>query len=214
MRVLRALVLCGLVGLSSHRALADAVAVNELVNGTEILRVLDPSQYGHGTPADPQVTVHRLRRGSAPFKGYRFSFVAPDGSGSFDFFNDNPLTLLDLTLSISPGGPPNNVPALFDCGVGSDFNFLPFSSCSFIQTGDSNSPTVVLFFGGPGLPPFSHFALELAGFEPDTLITGMATPANVPEPAPMALLLTGMGTLLAGVRLRKGSACGASSFSG
>jgi hypothetical protein len=151
---------------------------------------------------DPQVVVHQLKRGSQPFSGFSFSFLAPDGSGDFNFFNANPVALLELTLTITPGGQVEDLPAIFACGASSEFDFLPFSNCSFVQIGDAGSATIVSYLGGPGLPAGSHFAIDLTGYQPNTFVTVTAVPASIPEPGTILLLVTGVGTLLARRRLR------------
>jgi len=203
MKILYALVLCALVGFSSHNLFADAVQLEELINGQNVWVTLKP---GQAVDTDPRILVRRLRRGSVPFSGYSFSFTSGTGDGTFDFFNDNPRPLYELTFTITPGGPADSIGALFACGVGSDYRILPFSDCLFKQEGDIESTTVVSFFGRPGLPAFSHFAIDLQGFPSNTLVSAVATPSAVPEPATTALFLTGMGALLWKRRLPKSAA--------
>jgi len=207
MNFLRALVACALIGLSSHHALADAVVVDTLANGKQVSTVLRPSLFGTGALDDPGVVIHHTRRGSPSAKGVSddFSFLITNGSGVFDFFNYSNQPFDDLTLTMTPGGPPGNLLTLFNCGVASDFTMLPFSNCSFPKMGDIHSTTVVTFWGGPGLAPLSDFSIELTGFEPGTQVTADASPLMTPEPGSLALLLTGMSTLLAGRRFRKSS---------
>lgn len=208
MNILSAIVVCGLIGLSSHQAFADAVVADTLVNGQPVSTVLQPGLFGTGALDDPQVVIHHTKRGSPSAKGVTddFSFLIADGTGVFDFFNGTSQTFHELTLTMTPGGPPENLLTLFNCGVTSDFTSLPFSNCSFPQMGDLNSVTIVRFFGGPGLAPLSDFSIELGGFEPGTMVTADASPLMTPEPGSMALLLTGMVGLVAGRRLRKGQA--------
>lgn len=207
MKILRWIVFCALISLSAHQALADAVVVDKLVNGQQVSFVLQPSLFGTGPLDDPRVVVHHTNRGTPVAHGVDedFTFVAANGSGVFDFFNGTRQTFHELTLTFTPGGPPENLLTLFDCEVTSDFNTLPFSNCSFPRMGDLNSTTIVRFSGGPGLTPLSDFSIELTGFQPGTLVTAEASPLVTPEPGSMMLFLTGIGALLAGRRLRQGS---------
>lgn len=208
MKILRVLVVFGLAALSSHQALADAVVVDTLVNGKQVSTVLQPSLFGIAPLDDPGVTVHRIKRGSPSAWGVddEFSFLTSQGSGVFDFFNDTSQTFHVLTLTMVPGGPPDNILTLFNCQVLSDFNDLPFSNCRFLEMGNSNSDTVVRFSGGPGLPSFSDFSIDLVGFAPGTEVSVQASPLVTPEPGSLALLLTGMSMLVGGRKLRKGAA--------
>lgn len=202
MNIRRALWLCALLPLWSGAALADTVAVDELVDGKDTLTVIDEKKFDAGPTDDPQIVVRRLARGSVHFQGLSFSFDAPSGSGIFDFFNANDFGLAKLVFTITPGGPPRTVNSLFDCGVGSELKALPFSDCRFAAMGDDASATVVSFWRS-GLPRFSHFAVELTGFAPNAHILATATRAAVPEPATVVLLLTGLGALLTRQKLRR-----------
>jgi len=207
MNILKVMVVCGLVALSSQRALGDAVVVDTLVYGQPVSTVLQPSLFGTGALDDPSVVVHRSMRGSPTARGIEddFSFRLPHGSGDFDFFNFSDQTFHELTLTITPGGPAEGLLTLFNCGVTSDFPTLPFSNCSFAQIGSIDSSTVVHFYGGPGLAPRSDFSIELVGFEPCALVSVDASPVVTPEPGSLALVLTGMTMLVGGRKLRKGS---------
>jgi hypothetical protein len=207
MKILRLIVVFGLVCLSSHQALADAVVADTLVNGQSVWTVLQPSLLGNGSLDDPRIVVHRQGRGIRPFAtgvGDEFSFLARDGSGVFSFYNDTTQTFHDLTFTLSPGGPPSDLATLFDCSVTSDNNTLPFSNCNFLNMGSVNSETIVQFIGGPGLAPLGDFSIELFGFDPNTLVRVQASPLGTPEPASMLLVLTGIGALMGRRKFREG----------
>ncbi len=201
MNIRRALWWCALLPLWSGGALADTVAVDQLIGGKDTLTVIDEQRFDAEPPHDPQIVVRRLRRGSVHFHGLSFSFDSPSGSGIFDFFSANDFGLAEVVFTITPGGPSRAVNSLFSCGVGSELKALPFSECRFAEMGDDVSSTVVSF-SSPGLPPFSHFAVELTGFAPNAHITATATPA-APEPGTILLLLTGAGALLTRRRLHQ-----------
>jgi len=203
MNIRRALWCCALLPLWSGGVLADTVAVDQLINGKDTLTLIDEKKFAAGATDDPQIVVRRLARGSVHFSGLSFSFDAPSGSGIFDFFSANDFRLAELVFTITPGGPPRYVNSVFDCGVGSELKTLPFSDCRFAAMGDDLSSTVVSFWR-PGLPPFSHFAVELVGFAPNAHITATAKPAApVPEPATVVLLLSGAGALLTRRKLHR-----------
>ncbi len=192
--------------LSSH-AFADIVAFEELTNGKPTLVVLDPGQYGSGV-TDPRVAIRRLRRGSTPFWGLDFSFDWSGGMGQADFFNAGAATLYALTLTITPGVPASDDPEVFSCGAESDLSgLIPFVNCLFMRTGGADSSSVVRFYGGPGLPSQSHFAVEMDGFDSNARVSAVASPSPVPEPGTLALFLGGVA-LLAN-RRRSGKSRGA-----
>ncbi len=99
MNLRRALCLCALLPLWSGGALADTVAVDQLIGGKDTLTVIDEQKFDAGPPHDPQIVVRRLRRGSVHFHGLSFSFDAPSGSGIFDFFNANDFGLAELVFT-------------------------------------------------------------------------------------------------------------------
>jgi hypothetical protein len=204
MNIRRALWWCALLLLWSGSARADTVAVDQLIDGKDTLTVIDEQKFEAGPPYDPQIVVRRLARGSMHFSGLSFSFDALSGSGIFDFFNANDFRLAELVFTITPGGPPRTVNSLFGCGVSSQLKALPFSECHFAEMGDDLSSTVVSF-SSSGLAPFSHFAVELTGFAPNAHITATATPARVPEPETILLLLSGVGALLTRRKLGLGA---------
>ena len=204
MKLLGVLVFFAMVVLSSSKLLADAVMVEEMVNGKSVWRVVDPGYHGPPPTDDPRIAVRRLVRGSVPFKGFKFSFRSASGTGSFDFYNGNGIGLRGLTFTITPGGPAPDVPSLFECGVDSANKKLPYSNCRYSEFGDSISTTRISFFGASGLPPHSHFAIDLTGFLPGTLVSATAIP-QTPEPGTIVLFLSGMGALMARRRGRHGS---------
>ena len=185
-------VLGSLLVLCSAGARADTIAYYDVTNGNSILAVLQPDAYYAGDGTDPQLLVRRLKRGSIPFSGPSFSFFANTGTGFFDYYNNNPMILSTLTITIDPGGLPSASATIFSCGIESELIAMPFSNCSFGAFGSNLDATVITFFGGPGLPPFSHFALELAGFpaNADVVATAELTPS--PEPASLVLFFVGL----------------------
>ena len=201
--------------LLSSQVFADGVAVDELVNGKPALIVLDPDDYNSGVP-DPRVAIRRLRRGSIPFYGLDFSFDLSDGSGSVDFRNAGSETLYSLTLTITPGGP--GAPEVFSCGDDSLLSdVIPFTNCLFLETGGPNSKSIVIFYGGPGLPSQSHFFVTLDGFDSAVEVSAQGStspfngppvgargdPSPVPEPGTLALFVGGLALLLGARRLDK-----------
>jgi len=199
MRLIRGIVLAGLVVSSTRFASADPIEIQELIDGKEHTILLGNAAAPQ--LEDPQIWVRRLRRGSIPFFGLTFTFDSTTGTGVFDFFNAAPATLYSLTFVVTPGGPPSDVSSLFACGVDSELSILPFNNCQFKQAGDTNSPTIVTFYGPPGLPGQSHFAININGFQPGTHV--QATAAPVPEPGTVALCAAGIVLLFAGWLLRK-----------
>jgi hypothetical protein len=199
---------CALIALGAAGAHADTIAYFQVTQGVSTLVVLDPASYYSGAGKDPQLLVRRLKRGSIPFTGFEFGFAAETGTGFFDYYNDNDASLAELTLSITPGGPASESASIFGCGVESEFPWMPFSACSFGEFGTDVSATVVNFFGGSGLPPYSHFAIELTDFPANATIVATAVPQPTPEPESLALILTGALGLGAArwLRRRQGSA--------
>jgi len=182
---------------------ADTIAYEFVQNGTPTLVLLNSAAFENGTPPDPSVLVRRLKRGSIPFTGYTFTFDATTGAGLFDYYNGNDFYLSVLALVINPGGPALDAEAMFACGIESELAVLPFSDCSFAQFGSDDSATAVTFFGSPGLPPYSHFAIVLNGFPGNAQVVATALPgAPAPEPGTWILLLTGV-VILAGARWRR-----------
>lgn len=185
---------------------ADTIAYQVVQNGTPALVLLDPAAFASGSVPDPSILVRRLKRGSIPFTGYTFTFDAATGAGLFDYYNGNAFFLSALTVIISPGGPALDAEAMFACGVDSQLAVVPFSDCSFAEFGSDASATEVAFFGSPGLPPYSHFAIVLDGFPSNANVIVNAVPgAPAPEPGAWILLLTGL-MILAGVRWGRAAA--------
>lgn len=196
MRILRTFLLGAILLSLSSQARADTVALSELIGGKQTLIVLDPGQYNPETP-DPRVRVKRLRRGSMPFWGLEFSFDLSDGTGIAHFRNAGTATLYSLTLSITPDQPVATGPELFSCGADSELiGLIPFSNCRFLQTGGTDPTTIVQFYGGPGLPSQSHFAIELDGFNSGVQVNATASATSTPEPASVALFLAGAAWVL------------------
>lgn len=193
--------LCAFVAQSWQVARASTIAYEEMTAGVPMLVVQDPASYYGSLGTDPQLMVRHLKRGSIPFWGLTFTFDAPTGTGFFDYYNANDLILDDLTVSIIPGG--FSDPVIFGCGVESDFLLLPFWNCGFTQFGTDSSATVINFSGGPGLPPYSHFALELTGFPANANVTVAASARAAPEPQPAQLFMTGVLVLATAHWLRR-----------
>ena len=195
MKVLKFLLLVGAASLLTGVARADTIAYDVVVNGANELIVLNPAAYESEIVVDPQLVVRRLKTGSVWFTGFTFSFSDDSGTGFFDFYNDNPASLMDLSITVTPGGPASELDSIFACGIETQLDVLPFSNCMINEFGTDQTSSVVTFFGSPGLPPFSHFAFELVGFPAGGTVSVSATPQATPEPGSLALVLTG-GLLL------------------
>src|SRR5215472_5435476 len=157
MKVLKFLFVVGAACLLTGSARADTIAYNVVVNGANQLVVLNPTAYESENVIDPQLVVRRLKTGSVWFTGFTFSFSDDSGTGFFDFYNDNPDSLMNLSIMITPGGPASDLDSIFACGIESQLGVLPFSNCMIEEFGTDQTSSVVTFFGEPGLPPFSHF---------------------------------------------------------
>jgi len=195
MKVLKFLFVVGAACLLTGSARADTIAYNVVVNGANQLVVLNPTAYESENVIDPQLVVRRLKTGSVWFTGFTFSFSDDSGTGFFDFYNDNPDSLMNLSIMITPGGPASDLDSIFACGIESQLGVLPFSNCMIEEFGTDQTSSVVTFFGEPGLPPFSHFAFDLVGFPAGGTVTVSATPQATPEPGSFTLILAG-GILL------------------
>ncbi|HXJ91669.1 MAG TPA: hypothetical protein VMT20_02165 [Terriglobia bacterium] len=195
MKVFKFLLLASAVGLFAGSARADTIAYDVVVNGANELIVLNPAAYESENVLDPQLVVRRLKTGSVWFTGFTFSFSDDTGTGFFDFYNDNPASLTDLSITVTPGGPASDLDSIFACGIESQLDVLPFSNCMINEFGTDQTSSVLTFFGEPGLPPFSHFAFELIGFPAGGTVTVSATPQAAAEPGSLTLILTG-GILL------------------
>jgi hypothetical protein len=196
MKVWRFLFLVTAAGLLAGTARADTIAYNVIVNGVNRLIILDPAAYESENVTDPQLVVRRLQTGSIWFTGFTFSFNDNSGTGFFDYYNNNDDYLEQLSVTITPGGPASDMDSVFACGIETQLAELPFSNCLITEFGTDQTSSVITFFGNPGMPPFSHFGLELTGFPAGGTVTVSAVPASpTPEPASLALVLTG-GLLL------------------
>lgn len=172
---------------------ASPVDIQEVIRGEQVTFFLNGGVLADQSVEDPQVALRRLKRGSIPFSGLTFSFAALAGSGFFDYYNSNAFDLFTLTLTITPGGPPASTASSFGCGIETDVTgVFPFSSCEFQQTGSDVTSTIATFTGPPGLPPHSHFAVELDGFPANAQVSAAATPDPVPEPGVGLLFLSGL----------------------
>jgi hypothetical protein len=191
MKPSRILLLWTLFALLPAGLRADTVAYEDVVNGVDSLTVLNSGAYAAGDYVDPEVVVRRLKRGSIPFEGFIFEFNSDSGTGFFDYRNNNDVALLDLTLVIT--GVYGDANMAFGCGIQTQLDALPFSSCVYrrIGTGTTDSSTVITFFGAAGLPAQSHFAILLTGFPADATVLAQAIPeASSPAPPPSASPLT------------------------
>jgi hypothetical protein len=196
MKVFKFLLLASSVGLLAGSARADTIAYDVVVDGVNKLIVLNPGAYESENVVDPQLVVRRLKTGSAWFTGFTFSFSDDSGTGFFDYYNDNNDYLEQLTITITPGGPASDLDSVFACGIQSQLNALPFADCLITEFGTDQTSSVITFSGGVGMPPYSHFGFDLTGFPADGTVTVSATPSAtpgspVPEPASLALVLTG-----------------------
>ena len=206
MKLTRTAVFCALLVLCPLGAHADTIAYYDVSNGRSTFVVLQPDLYYSGDGTDPQLLVRRLKRGSIPFSGPRFGFSAATGTGFFDYYNNNDMILSALTVSIDPGGLPSANASIFSCGIQSEFAFLPFYDCSFGKFGTNLDATVIAFFGGPGLPPYSHFALGLTGFPANAEVVATAELTPTPEPQSVVLVFGGFVGLGVMLGLRRHSA--------
>lgn len=198
MKVLKFVFLAAAASLLSSSAKADTIAYDDVVDGVSTLIVLNQTAYESESITDPTLVVRRLKTGSIWFTGFTFSFSDDSGTGLFDYFNDNNAYLGELSITVTPGGPSADLDSVFGCGIQTQLNELPFSNCLIQEFGTDQTSTVVTFFGSPGMPPFSHFALVLAGFPAGGTVTVSAIPgAATPEPGSLALVLT--GCLLLGI---------------
>jgi len=191
-KLIRVAVFCSLVAFCSAGARADTIAYYDVNNGNSTLAILEPDLYYAGNGTDPKLLVRRLKRGSIHFRGSTFSFNANTGAGFFDYYNGNDMILSALTVTIDPGGLPSATASIFSCGIESEWASMPFNNCSFVKFGTDLDATVIAFFGGPGLPPYSHFSLDLAGFPANAAVVVTAELTPAPEPASFALFLVGL----------------------
>ena len=192
MKLIQAAILCALFALCSTGARADTIAYYDVSDGNSILQILEPEPYYAGNGTDPKLLVRRLKRGSIPFSGPRFSFSANTGTGFFDYYNNNDMILSALTITIDPGGLPSASASIFSCGIQSELALLPFNNCSFGAFGTDLNATVINFFGGPGLPAYSHFSLDLTGFPANAAVVATAELTAAPEPVPSMLFFVGL----------------------
>ena len=153
---------------------------------------MQPDLYYAGDGTDPQLLVRRLKRGSIPFSGSTFGFSAATGTGFFDYYNNNDMILSALTVTIDPGGLPSANASIFSCGIESELPAVPFTNCSFAAFGTNLNATVITFFGGSGLPPYSHFALGLTGFPANAVVVATAELTPTPESASFVFVLAGL----------------------
>lgn len=107
-----------------------------------------------------------------------------------DFLNVSGQDWRTLEFSMSPGAQFLNTCLFFDVG---------FTRCEITQIGDATTPSIFTFSGGEGIPNGTAFSVALEGWEPNTTFH---VRANVPEPATITLLLTGLGALGAWSRSR------------
>ena len=192
-------------------ALGGTMEVQEVVNGQPMVIWANASAISSNSLEDPRLIVRRLKRGSAidpgsaVFSGLTFGFESVDGTGIFDFFNAGRYDLSKLTFTITPGGPSGDVLSEFVCGFDSQMaGSMPFTSCTFQQTGSSNTPTILSFYGGSGLPAGSYFGVDLTGFPDNAQVKANAVTSalDTPEPPAVYLMLAGMIALLAVRRKR------------
>ncbi|MGD0696252.1 MAG: PEP-CTERM sorting domain-containing protein [Terriglobia bacterium] len=196
MRILRGLILCSIVVALPLPALPDSLPIDAFDPSSGALKLRQPS-----VPVDPQVLVRRNGRGvpgaAVPFEGSDFTFLVPTGTGIFAFFNENDQAFRSLTFTIFPGGPGPSGDLLFTCKATSDLKALPFSNCHFSQFGSLDTPTVVRFQGGEGLPSMSFFTVYLTGFAPHTEVSVESTFLPIPEPGTLLLCFPGLAALIA-----------------
>lgn len=196
MKILRGLILCSIVIAVPLPALPDSLPVGAFDPTTGAQKLPQPS-----VPVDPQVLVHRNGRGvpatAIPFEGAGFTFLVPTGTGIFAFVNENDQAFRSLTFTIFPGGPGLPGDLLFTCKMTSDLEALPFSNCHFSQFGSFDTPTVVRFQDGEGLPSMSFFTISLTGFAPHTEVSVESTFLPIPEPGTLMLCFSGLAALVA-----------------
>jgi len=207
MRNARALILCSFVLWLPTSAFPDSLPLSTFDTSNSVPSMFDPGWLSPNTLIDPRVGVRKNARGwpgiSTPLEGLDFSFLVPAGSGDFSFYNANEEAFRTLTFTIFPGGPGEPGQEVFTCSVGSDSGPVPFSDCTFLQRGSVNTPTEVLFGGGPGLAPMSYFNVDLGGFPQNTQVSVDATFTAIPEPGTLMLCFSGVAALMARPRRRK-----------
>lgn len=136
---------------------------------------------------DPQIII-RQGSGTIPVTGLTFSFTLGTADGEETIDNQSGQVWTTLTLTISPGAPADGLgPEFFVC---TPLEF--FTDCTFLQLGSTTTATIVMFFGGTGIPADTHFTIEWVGFPEGAGLVGVA---NVPEPGTMLLLVSGMGAM-------------------
>lgn len=189
MRSVRAAMIVALFLLTAGAVMADSVPGNDPAIGVK---------GGHH---------------STPLNSLDFNFtIDVQGGGIFDFVNESGVNWTSLTLLASA---PDD--SSFSCNP-VDFGHL-FENCSTQVTGElgNGQEAVTIFFSGttpgcvflncfPGIAQGFHFFFNLnddfncnencsGGWTSDFTVHGMAN--NVPEPASIFLVLTGLGGIVA-----------------
>ena len=183
--------LCASLGLAAFPVKADPIPLDPKAV------FHPPSQVGGGGPPTSEIA-------SLPF-----SFTSPTGTSPgtsscvIAGVNDDPCDFVNVTgtnwtalyLVILPGDPSTSC-SFLDIG---------FTNCVIDQQGSSSLPSIIDFFGGPGIPNTDAFGVSLVGWSPGTTFefSTNAPPVITPEPQTIMLALPGVLILIIGERWRK-----------
>ena len=139
----------------------------------------DPSENGGGGPPISHIGgltfTFSSQTGTSP--GTSPCVIAGISDSVCDFVNVSGQTWFNLVWTISPGSP-------FTTCLGT----LGFTNCS-VQQGDSTHPSIITFFGGPGISNAGAFGVSLVGWNAPTTVS---VAANVPEPSSVVLSVTAL----------------------
>jgi hypothetical protein len=177
--------------------LVSLVLVFAAVAGAQ---TIDPSIIILGAGGTGTVSIPGSTFSFSTTTGSNCIFTSPAGTGCLIMNNNSGGgNWIGVRFLISQTVTPLSLVTCNTAQTGSLFTSCVVTSVPAV-TGD---PTMVTFSGGPGIPFGTEALISIGLWNAGTTFAGTAT--VTPEPASIALLLTGGGLLLARRKLRKGS---------